>query len=351
MTEMMKAAVFTTPGGPEVLEYVEIERPAPGRGEVLVRVRACGINGFDLLARSGRYQTGQAKPHVLGGDVVGSVAEYGPGCEERISVGENVALHWVISCGSCEQCLRGFETTCLRYGYLGAKYRGGYAEYVVVPERNIVALHDYVDLHKAAAFPMAFGTSWHMLVTRAQLQPGETVLVQAVGSGIGVAAVQIAQLIGARVIGSAGSDWKLERAVDMGVAPGDLINYNKQGLYDEVMRITDKRGVDVVFEHIGGDGFGDAVRSVTRNGRLVTCGGTASYDVSMNIAHVFHKQVSIIGSNSATRWEFEQITSLLRQGRFHPIVDRVFPLHQAAKAHAYLDTRSGFGKVVLSVDD
>ncbi|MDQ6526496.1 zinc-binding dehydrogenase [Nocardioides sp. LHD-245] len=350
MAEKMMAAVFTEPGGPETLEYREIDRPEPQRGEVLIRVRACGINGFDLLARNGRYHTGQAKPHVLGGDVVGTVVGYGPECEERVAEGANVALHWVRSCGSCEQCLRGFETTCLRYGYLGAKYPGGYAEYVAVPERNVAALGDYSDLHKAAAFPMAFGTSWHMLVTRAALQPGESVLVQAVGSGIGVAAIQIANLIGARVIGSAGAQWKLDRAVELGVDPDRLINYTSENLHEAVMRITGKRGVDVVFEHLGGEIFGDAVRSVARNGRLVTCGGTASYDVSMNIAHVFHKQVSIIGSNSATRWEFEQIINLLREGRFDPIVDRVFPLHEAAKAHAYLDERSGFGKVVLSVE-
>lgn len=351
MGTTMRAAVFEEPGGPEKLVYREIDRPEPGRGEVLVRVRACGINGFDLLARSGRYNTGQARPHVLGGDVVGSVDSYGPGCDEKVGVGENAALHWVISCGRCEQCLRGFETTCLRYGYLGAKYPGGYAEYVVVPERNIFPLGGYADLNAAAAFPMAFGTAWHMLVTRADLRPGETVLVQSVGSGIGVAAIQIANLIGAHVIGTAGSDWKLDKAVSMGVDASKLINYNERDIYDEVMRMTDKRGVDVVFEHIGGENFGQVVRSVTRNGRLVTCGGTASYDVSMNIAHVFHKQVSIIGSNSATRWEFEEISRLLLEGRFEPIVDRVFPLQEAANAHEYLDGRSGFGKVILDVDD
>ena len=320
----MQAAVFDRPGGPETLDYREVARPEPGPGEVLVRVRACGINGFDLLARAGRYATGQPRPHVLGGDVVGAIDSYGPGCDETVAVGENVALHWVINCGRCEQCLRGYETTCLRYGYLGAKYPGGYAQYVVVPERNTFPLGGYPDLNAAAAFPMAFGTAWHMLVTRANLQPGETVLVQAVVSGIGVAAIQIANLIGAHVIGTAGSDWKLEKAVGMGVDASKLINYNERDIYDEVMKMTDKRGVDVVFEHVGGEKFGQVVRSVTRNGRLVTCGGTASYDVSMNIAHVFHKQVSIIGSNSATRWEFEQTSRLLIDGRFKPVVDRVF---------------------------
>lgn len=349
MVATMQAAVFGAPGGPDQLEYREVPRPVPGRGQVLVRVRTCGINGFDLLARSGRYATGQPKPHVLGGDVVGVVDSYGPGCVEPVPAGENVAVHWVISCGACEQCLRGYETTCLRYGYLGARYPGGYAQYLAVPERNIFALGRYTDLDAAAAFPMAFGTAWHMLVTRAALRPGESVLVQSVGSGIGVAAIQIAHLIGAEVIGSGGYDWKLDKAREMGVEK--LINYNETGLYDEVMRLTDKRGVDVVFEHIGGDMFAQAVHSVTRNGRLVTCGGTASYDVSMNVAHIFHKQVSIIGSNSATRWEFEQTCRLLVDGRFQPVVDRTFPLSDASKAHAYLAERSGFGKVILRVED
>lgn len=347
MTEMMNAAVFDAPGGPEAIEFREVPRPEPGQGEALVKVAACGVNGFDLLARSGRYVTGQDKPHILGGDVVGTVAAYGPDCAAAVPEGTKVALHWVISCGVCEPCLRGYETTCLTYGYLGAKYPGGYAEYVVVPERNLFALGDDIDLHAAAAFPMAFGTAWHMLVSRAELRPGEQVLIQAVGSGIGVAAVQIAQLIGARIIGSASAEWKLERAAEMGVT--DLVNYRENSLREEVMRLTGKRGVDVVFEHVGGEMFGEALLCLSRNGRLVTCGGTAGYDVSMNIAHVFHKQLSILGSNSATRWEFEQVCRLLNEGRLAPVVDRVFPLSHAAEAHEYVDGRNSFGKVVLSV--
>lgn len=345
----MRAAVFHEPGDASVLKVEELDKPTPGAGEVLVRVAACGINGFDLLARNGRYDTGQAKPHILGGDVTGWVEAYGEHCSKTIAAGTPVALHWVKACGLCEQCLRGFETTCLSYGYLGAKYPGGYAEYVLVPERALVPLSHDADLIEAAAFPMAFGTSWHMLITRGQLRPNETVLIQAVGSGLGVAGLQIAQLVGANVIASAGSDWKLERAIEMGVSPDNVINYNTSDLRTEIMRITNKRGVDIAFEHIGGDGFADLVGSVTRNGRIVTCGGTAGYSVKMNIAQIFHKQISIIGSNSATRAEMTELFDLYQNNALKPVVDRVFPLDEAAAAHEYMDARSGFGKVVLDV--
>lgn len=344
----MRAVVYDNYGDPSVLRTTEIPRPVPGPGEVLVRVKACGLNGYDLMAREGSYKPNEQFPHVLGGDISGTVAAYGPGCEETLPIGEHVILYWVKSCGHCETCLRGFPTTCLNYKYLGAHLEGGYADYTVVPEQNLISIGSYDDWAKAAALPMAYGTSWHMLVTRAQLAPGETILIQAAGSGIGLAALQIAKLSGARIIASASSDEKLDRAKAMGAE--HVINYRTNNLYDEVMRITAKRGVDVVFEHVGGEMWGDVVRSVTRNGRIVTCGGTAGYQVSMNIAHVFHKQLSILGSNSATRWEVQQLTQLLLTGQLDPVVDRVFTLEEAREAHEYLGDRRQFGKVVLGVD-
>lgn len=343
----MRAAVFDETGGPDVLHLADVPRPAPGRGQVLVQVKAAALNGFDLMARAGTFKTGQPTPHILGGDVAGVVAGYGPECREPVPAGAAVVLHWVLNCGHCEQCLRGYPTTCLEYRYLGAHVPGGYAEYVVVPEDNLVPLGDSTDWVSAAAFPMAYGTSWHMLNTRAQLRPAETVLVQAAGSGIGLAAVQIARLIGAHVIATAGSDAKLAKAREQGA--DEVVNYREQDLVREVKRLTGGRGVDLVFEHVGGDMFDAVVRCVTRNGRIVTCGGTAGYQVGMNVAHVFHKQLSIIGSNSAGRWELGQVTSLVLDGRLTPVVDRVFPLADAAVAHAYLDDRQQFGKVVLDV--
>lgn len=347
-TDTMKAVIYEEYGGPEVLHLAEVARPVPGPGEALVRVKACAINGYDLMAREGSYKPNKQFPHILGGDISGVVESYGPDCKKPLPEGAGVMLYWVRSCFRCEPCLRGFPTTCRNYQYMGAHLEGGYAEYCVVPEENLVALGDYGDWAKAAAFPMAYGTSWHMLITRAQLIAGETVLIQAAGSGIGMAAVQIAKLVGANIIATAGSDEKLERAGEMGAE--HLINYREKNVREEVMRITGKRGVDLVFEHVGGDMFADLVGSITRNGRLVTCGGTAGYTVSMNIAHIFHKQVSIIGSNSATRWEMEQYSKFLLDGTFDPVVDRVYGLEDAADAHRYLEDRRQFGKVVLSID-
>lgn len=347
MSETMRAAVFDETGGPEVLHLADVPRPAPGPGEALVRVKAAALNGFDLMARAGTFKTGQPRPHILGGDVAGVVARYGPGSREQVPVDAPVILHWVLACRRCEPCLRGHPTTCLTYRYIGAHVPGGYAEYVVVPEDNLVPLGESPDWVEAAAFPMAYGTSWHMLNARAELRPTETVLVQAAGSGIGIAAVQIARRIGARVIATAGSDAKLAKAKEQGA--DEVVNYREQDLVGEVKRLTGGRGVDLVFEHVGGDMFDAVVRCVTRNGRIVTCGGTAGYQVSMNVAHVFHKQLSVIGSNSATRWELLQLAPLLRDKTFTPVVDRVFPLAEAAAAHAYLDDRQQFGKVVLDV--
>ena len=344
----MRAVVYSEYGPPDVLHVAEVPAPAPGRGEALVRVKACGINGYDLMAREGAYKPNPEFPHILGGDIAGTVEAYGPECVETLPIGAHVILYWVRACGHCEPCLRGFPTTCLRYKYLGAHLPGGYADYVIVPEENLIPIGSFNDWVKAAAFPMAFGTSWHMLVTRGKLAPGEHVLVQAAGSGIGMAAVQIARLAGARVIASAGSDEKLARAQALGAE--QVINYQKDDLRAEIMRLTDKRGADVVFEHVGGALWGPAVESVTRNGRIITCGGTAGYDVKMNIAHVFHKQLSIIGSNSATRWELAVITPFLLDGRLDPVVDRVFSLEEAVKAHTYVGQRQQFGKVVLAVD-
>jgi NADPH:quinone reductase-like Zn-dependent oxidoreductase len=344
----MRAVVMEQYGPPDVLQEVEIPRPVPGPGEALVRLKACAVNAFDLMVREGSYRANERFPHILGCDMAGTVEQYGPECTEKLPVGSHVVPYWIRSCGRCETCLRGYPTTCLEYRYMGAHLLGGYAEYVVIPELYLIPIGDFGDWLQAAAFPTAFGTSWHMLVTRAQLSPGETVLVQAVGSGIGMAALQIAQLAGAKVIASAGSDDKLSKARELGA--DEVVNYSEQDLYREVMRLTGKRGVDVVFEHIGGEMWGPAVRCATRNGRVVTCGGTAGYDVSMNIAHVFHKQLTILGATGVTLAEMIQLTPHLVSGRFRAYVDRSFPLAEAPAAHQYVADRKQFGKVVLAID-
>lgn len=348
MTALSRAIHFDKAGPPEVLTLAEVPVPEPGRGEVLVRVKACALNGFELMIRKGTYVPHQQTPHVMGGDVSGVVEAYGPGCRETVATGAHVLLYYVISCGVCEPCLRGQPNTCLEYGYLGAKYEGGYADYVVVPEGNLVEIPKDFDLVKAAAFPLGYCTAWHQLMERGGLAAGEWVMIMAAGSGIGTAALQMAQLSGAHIIATAGSDKKCARLAELGAH--HVVNYRDQGIVEQVRRITGKRGVDVVFEHVGGELFGEVVRCVTRGGRIITCGGTAGYDVSMNIAHIFHKQISIIGSNSGTRWELQRMVPYLLDGRLEPIVDRVFPLEDAVAAHRHLEERKALGKVVLDID-
>lgn len=345
---MTRAVHFEKVGPPEALTLAKVPKPEPGRGEVLVRVKACALNGFELMIRKGTYSPYQQLPHVMGGDISGVVEAYGPGCRELVEPGSHALLYYVIACGHCEPCLRGQPNTCLEYGYLGAKYEGGYADYVVVPEGNLVQIPQEFDLVKAAAFPLGYCTAWHQLMTRGQLAAGEWVMIMAAGSGIGSAALQMAKLTGAHIIATAGSDEKCEKLRDLGAH--HTINHNDQDLVEQVRRITGKRGVDVVFEHIGGPLFGEIVRCVTRSGRIVTCGGTAGYDVSINIAHIFHKQISIIGSNSGTKWELQRMVPFLMDGRLEPIVDSVFPLEEVAAAHQHLEDRKAFGKVVLHID-
>lgn len=348
-SQTMRAVVYEEYGPPSVLHLADVPKPQPRRGEVVVAVKACAVNGYDLMAREGSYKPNASFPHILGGDIAGVVDSYGSECEESLAIGAPVMLYWVRYCGTCEPCLRGFPTTCLNYRYLGAHLHGGYAEYVAVPEGNLIPLDDNADFIRASAFPMAFGTSWHMLVTRGKLEPGETVLIQAAGSGIGMAAVQIARRIGATIIATAGSDEKLNKARQLGAH--HVINYRNEDLVEEVKRITAKRGVDMVFEHVGGEMWDLVIKSVARNGRIVTCGGTAGYRVDMNIAHVFHKQLTIMGSNSATKWELLQLAPFLLDGTFEPVVDRVFPLADAHRAHEYVGGRRQFGKVVIDIGD
>ena len=344
---MMMAAVYHGYGPPEVLRYEAIARPASSHGEVVVKVRAVSINAFDLMAREGRYQPNKGRfPHILGSDFGGEIAAIGPGVARPLEIGQRVTAWWVVPCGYCEQCLTAHWNRCaLDYKYLGAHLHGAYAQYVKLPAINLVPMPPEMSFEEAAAFPSAYGTAWHMLVTRAHVAPGETVLIHAASAGVSVAGIQIAKLAGARVFATSSTTEKLERARRLGADV--VINYREQDFQAEVMRLTGKRGVDLVFEHVGGDVLEASIRSLTRGGRLVTCGGTAGYTVPINIAHVFHKELTIIGSNSAIRQELDQMMPLIKAGRLRPVIDRSFPLEAAADAHRYVEGQNHFGKVVL----
>jgi NADPH:quinone reductase-like Zn-dependent oxidoreductase len=224
---------------------------------------------------------------------------------------------------------------------------GGCAEFVRAPEVNCLPYPENLSFEEAASIPLVFQTAWHMLLARAELQPGEDVLILGAGSGVGSAAIQVAKFFGARVIATAGTDEKLQKAKQLGA--DHLINHKTQKIREEVRRVTSKRGVDVVFEHVGTATWDDSFASLAPGGRLVTCGATTGYDAKVDLRFLFSRQLSLLGSYMGTKSELHSVMRLVASGRFKPIVDRIFPLAACAEAHAYLESGSQFGKVVLTV--
>jgi NADPH:quinone reductase-like Zn-dependent oxidoreductase len=347
--QTMKAAIFNQYGGPEVLHYGEVPVPQPGRGEALMRVSAVGINGYDLMARAGRYKPNRGKfPHILGGDFGGELVALGPEAKCDVPIGSRVTSWSLLPCGYCEQCIGGFPNRCARdYRYLGAHEPGAYAQFVKWPAHHVIPLPANVSFEQAAAFPVVFGTAWRM-IARAGVRPGETVLINAASAGVSIAAIQICKLIGAYVYATSSAAWKLEKAKQIGA--DEVINYNETDFADEIVKRTKKRGVDVVIEHVGGDFLGKSIRCLTRGGRLVTTGGTKSYDCQIELNYIFHKELKIIGSNSFTKLDVQAVLALLGQGRLRTVIDKVFPLQEAAEAHRYVEAAKQFGKVVLRVE-
>jgi len=342
----MKAIVFHQHGGPEVLKYADAPEPALRANDVLVRVKACALNHLDLWVRRGLPNVPLPLPHIPGSDVAGEIAKIGADVT-TIRVGQKVVLAPLVSCGKCPACLGGLDNHCRQATNLGYMIDGGCAEFVRAPEVNCLAYPEDLTWEQAAAIPLVFQTAWHMLITRAELQPGEDVLVLGAGSGVGSAAIQIAKFFGARVLTTAGSEEMLAKAKELGA--DHLINYKTQKIRDEVRRITDKRGVDVVVEHVGAASWEDSLSSLAPTGRLVTCGATTGYDGKVDLRFLFSRQLSLLGSYMGTKSELHRVMKLVAAGKLKPVVDRVFPLAEAAAAHAYLESSSQFGKVVLSI--
>ena len=342
----MKAIVFRRHGGPEVLEYTNVPEPSIQANEVLVRVRACALNHLDLWVRGGLPNVAIPLPHIPGSDVAGEIAQVGAQVT-TVRAGQKVVLAPGVACGKCTACIAGRDNECRQFTNLGYMIDGGCAEFVRVPEVNCLPYPEILSFEEAAAVPLVFQTAWHMLVGRAELQPGEDVLILGAGSGVGSAAIQIAKFFGARVIATAGSEEKLEKARELGA--DHTINHKSQKIRDEVRRITNKRGVDVVFEHVGTATWEDSLASLAPAGRLVTCGATTGFDAKIDLRFLFTRQLSVLGSYMGTKSELHTVMKLVAAGRLKPVVDRVFPLAEAAAAHTYLESSSQFGKVVLRV--
>ncbi|PKN56214.1 MAG: alcohol dehydrogenase [Deltaproteobacteria bacterium HGW-Deltaproteobacteria-14] len=341
----MKAAIVREHGGPEVLRIEDVPDPEPGPGEVAVAVRACAINHLDLWVRRGIAGAGFHLPRIGGADIAGEVHALGEGVDD-IALGTAVMVAPGVSCGRCERCVAGLDHLCARYAILGEGVDGGLAERVVVPRANLVPKPARLDWTDAAALSLPWLTAWHMLTARAALRGGETILVHAAGSGVSSAGIQIARFLGARVIATAGSDAKLERARQIGA--DETINYRTEDFVARVRTLTEKRGADVVLEHVGGETFERSLRCLARAGRVVTCGATTGARAAIDLQHIFFKSQSILGSTMGSKAEFHQLVRLYDRGIFTPIVDRVLPLAGIRDAHEALEGREVFGKVVLT---
>jgi len=342
----VKATRFHQHGAPDVLKYEDAPEPVLRSHEVLVHVKACALNHLDLWVRRGLPNVPIPLPHIPGSDIAGEVAKVGADVT-TVRVGQKVVLAPLVSCGKCPPCISGLDNRCRQATNLGYMLDGGCAEFVRAPEVNCLPYPENLKWEEAASIPLVFQTAWHMLVGRAELQPGEDVLVLGAGSGVGSAAVQVAKFLGARVLATAGSDEKLAKAKELGA--DHLINHKTQKIRDEVRRITNKRGVDIVFEHVGTATWDDSLASLAANGRLVTCGATTGYDAKVDLRFLFSRQLSLLGSYMGTKSELHTVMKLVAAGRLKPVVDKIFPLAEAAAAHAYLESGAQFGKVVLTV--
>ena len=328
-----------------MLRYEDAPDPQIKANEVLVRVRACALNHLDLWVRRGLPGVKIPLPHIPGSDISGEVAKVGD-LVSRVKPGDKVVLAPGQSCGQCAACLGGADNLCRRYTNFGYMVHGGCAEYVKSPEVNCIPLPGDLTFDEAAAVPLVFLTAWHMLIGRARLQPGEDVLVMGAGSGVGSAAIQIAKFIGARVIATAGGDEKLRKAKELGA--DETIHHGRQNILDEVKRLTNKRGVDVVFEHVGTAVWDQCIASLAQGGRLVTCGATSGYEAKIDLRYLFSKHLSLLGSYMGSKAELYAVLKLIGERKLRAVIDRTMPLTECARAHELLEKREQFGKIVLN---
>ncbi len=340
----MKAVVFDEHGGPEVLKIGEVPEPEPGPDEVVLTVNAAALNHLDIWVRKGIPGLKLAMPHVPGSDGAGVVSKIGRKVKGLIE-GDRVTVNPGLSCGACEFCKLGEESLCVEFKILGEHVQGTCAEFVKVPARNLYKIPASLGFEEAAAAPLASLTAWRMLVSRAGLKQGQDVLINGAGSGVSVAAIQIAKNIGARVFVTSRSDEKLEKAKKLGADV--LINLTKERFDEVVWRETKKRGVDVVLDHIGPATWPQNFRSLARDGKMVVCGATSGPKAEVDIRSLYWRQFSIIGSTMSSRKEFEAVMDLVAQGKLKAVIHKVMPMSETRIAHEIMEKGEQFGKLVL----
>ena len=340
----MKAAVITGHGGPEVLEIADVPRPTVSPDHVLIAIRAAALNHLDLWVRRGLPGLELEFPFIGGADMAGVIAELGEGVE-GFSVGDRVLVNPGLWDGVCEWCRKGEESLCLSYGLLGEHVNGGFAEFAAVPSRNLLILPDDMAFEAAAAVPLVFQTAWRALMTRAELQPHHSVLITGASGGVASAAIQIAKLAGASVYAVTSRETSVKRALELGA--DYAIDRSRVSFADEIRRLTEKRGVDVILDSVGEAFWPDLIRCLARDGRLVTYGATTGPHAELNIRRVFWKQLRIVGSTMASKAEFEHVMSLVFENQLRPIIDTVLPFERVREAYQRLEDGDVFGKIGL----
>ena len=343
----MQAVVFEEHGGPEVLEYTTVDTPEIGPEEMLVEVKACALNRLDVFVREGIPGAHLDLPHISGGDIAGVVAAVGDRVD-TVEPGDRVLVDPRITCGECEFCRKGETNRCVDdvHGNLGEEYWGGLAEYVAAPAENAIHMPDDAGFEETAAIPIAYATAWRMLVSRAELDPGETALILGASGGLGTAGVQIADYLGAEVYAATSSEAKADRARERGA--DHVINYEETDFDRAIWDETNKRGVDVVFEHVGKATWEQSIRSLANGGRIVTCGATTGHDATTDIRYLFTREETILGSRGWQRHELETMADLVWRGEIEPAIDRTLSLEEAIEGVQAMEDRDLVGKVVIT---
>jgi len=343
---MMKAAVIHEHGGVDCVRVEQVPEPVPGRGEVVLKIKTAGLNHLDIWVRNGRPGLKLTMPHILGSDAAGVVAAVGADVT-NVKVGDEVVLNPGLSCGSCEYCNRGEQSECVSFGIVGMSRPGTFAEYVAVPAQNVSARPAYMDFDQAGGFVLSCLTAWRMLVTRAQLTPGQTVLIHGIGGGVALCVLQFAKLIGARVIVTSSSDEKLAGARQIGA--DYTINYKMVDVAGQIKDFTSGRGVDVVIDTVGAAAWPIDFSAVRRGGKIVLCGITTGAKAETDLRALYWNQLTIMGSTMGSNEDFRQMLQAVTAAKLKPIMDSAEPLGNVRKAMGRMESGQQFGKIVLRI--
>ena len=342
----MLAAVIHEHGDRDVVHLEQVPIPQPAAGKVRLKVHACALNWLDVGIRRGPQFGAIPLPMTTGVDISGEVHAIGADVSGWLA-GDQVTVYSLVTCGHCEFCRRGDLTVCPQHQIIGEHINGGLAEYVIVPARNLIPKPKNLNHIEVAALPVVAGTAWHMLVTVAGLQAGETVFIPGAGGGVASLGIQIAKHAGARVIASTSTDDKSRKARELGA--DHVVNYHDQNWVEQVIDATKGRGVDVVQDNVGGKTWADSLRTLARNGRMVVCGSHSGRQFELTIPQIYHRQLSILGANGATYNELVTVLDLANQGSLRPVIDTVLPLSQIHEGHRILEEHDHFGKVVMQI--